>query len=299
MPYGYTKPLYILPFDHRSFFSTHLFQKKTGLTEEERRTIADVKRMIYDGCLSAIEKGVPKDGAAILVDEEYGAEIQKDARKRGIVNILTTEKSGQEVFDFEYGEDFGAHIEALDPVFAKALVRYRPDGDAEKNRLQLERLKRLSDWCHAHGRKFLVEPLITPSEREKTEIGQETFDREIRPGLTVDMIRQFQEASVEPDVWKIEGMEEAEHYRLVIAQARKDGRGDVSLVVLGRAEETEHVEHWLRAGRGIEGVTGFAIGRTIFWEPLQSYLKKETTREQAVDAIADNYLRFYEVFVNG
>ncbi len=297
--YGYTKPLYILAFDHRAFFAKNLFKKTSGLSEEETATIKEMKMMIYRGFLSALDADVPKDGAAVLVDEEYGADIQKDARTRGIVNILTTEKSGQELYDFEYGEDFGMHIESFDPVFAKALVRYRADGDAAANRIQLERLKRLSDWCHSHDRKFLVEPLVTPTEKEKAEIGQEKFDRDIRPGLTVDMIRQFQEAAVEPDIWKIEGMEEAAHYEAAVVQARKDGRDDVSLVVLGRAEETEHVEHWLREGRGVKGVVGFAIGRTIFWEPLQAYLRKEITKEQAVAAIATNYLHFYEVFAKG
>lgn len=293
---GYNHPLYILAFDHRSFFAKALFNKTDGLSDDERAVIKDFKQAIYQGFLAAIENGIPEDGAAILVDEEYGAEIHADAASRGLINILTTEKSGQKIFDFEYGDDFAEHIEAIQPVFAKALVRYRADGDAETNRLQLERLKRLSDWCHENGRGFLVEPLVSPTDAEKETLGQDAFDRDMRPGLTVEMIRQFQEAGVEPDIWKIEGMESSDGYRQVVAQARADGRDDVSCVVLGRAESDEHVERWLKAAIGIDGMVGFAIGRTIFWEPLQAYHKGEIDRDRAVDAIGANYLHFYRVF---
>lgn len=294
---GYAQPLYILAFDHRSFFAKNLFEKTDGLTEDERAIIRDFKAIIYAGFLRGIELGVPQDAAAILVDEEYGAELHADARKRGLINILTTEKSGKDLFDFEYGDEFAKHIETIDPVFAKALIRYRPDGDAQQNAIQLDRLKSLSDWCHAHKRGFLVEPLVLPTDEEKATIGQDAFDRDIRPALTVEMVRQFQEAGVEPDIWKIEGMERADDYRRVVEQARIDGRDDVSLVVLGRAEDAGKVEAWLRAGQGVEGVVGFAIGRTIFWDALQYYHQGKATREEASEAIAQNYMHFYEVFV--
>jgi len=293
---GYNKPLYILAFDHRSFFAKALFNKTTDLTDDEKAVIKDFKQIIYQGFLLAVQNGVPEDAAAILVDEEYGAEIQKDAGERGFINILTTEKSGKELFEFEYGDAFAEHLEAIQPVFAKALVRYRADGDAAQNELQLGRLKQLSDWCHANGRGFLIEPLVSPTDKEKETVGQDKFDLEMRPALTVEMIKQFQDFGVEPDIWKIEGMDSADNYRLVVAQARTGGRDEVSCVVLGRAESEEHVERWLVAGKGIEGVTGFAIGRTIFWDALLAYSKKEIDRERAADAIGANYLHFYQVF---
>lgn len=293
---GYDRPLYILAFDHRSFFAKNLFGKTEGLTEDERSLIKEFKQIIYAGFLRGIELGVPEDAAAILLDEEYGADIHGDAHERGLINILTTEKSGKDIFEFQYGDEFAAHIEAIQPVFAKALVRYRPDGDAAQNALQLGRLKTLSDWCHANERGFLAEPLVLPTDEEKATLGQEVFDRDIRPALTVEMIRQFQQAGVEPDIWKIEGMERPDDYRRAVEQARIDERGKVSLVVLGRAEDASKVEGWLRAGRGVEGVVGFAIGRTIFWDALQYYHQGKATREEASEAIAQNYMHFYEVF---
>lgn len=286
---GYNLPLYILAFDHRSFFT------KAGFSPEQ---IKEFKQIIYQGFLLGVEGGVPETGAAILVDEEYGAEIHKDASERGFINILTTEKSGQDVFEFQYGDDFAEHIEAIKPVFAKALVRYRADGDQAQNDLQLGRLKQLSDWCHDNGRGFLIEPLVSPTADEKKTIGQEKFDSEMRPDLTVKMIRQFQEFGVEPDIWKIEGMDSSADYARVVEQARADGRDEVSCVVLGRAESEEHVERWLTAGKEVEGMVGFAIGRTIFWDALQAYAKGEIDAERAADAIGANYLHFYQVFTS-
>lgn len=280
--------LAILPFDHRSFF-------QKNLTKDDEK-IREYKRVIYDGLLLATQKSVPLEDAAMLVDEEYGMELHVDAQMRGMTRILTTEKSGQDEFVFQYGEDFGEHVKKLSPTYAKALLRYRSDGDEELNRRQLGRLKQLSDWCREHQTGFLVEPLVSPTEDEKARYGQERFDRTMRPRLTVEMIRQFHVAGVEPDIWKIEGMEERGDYEIVSQTARAEGRAHVGVVVLGRAEEVDHVERWLVAGKNVDGVCGFAIGRTIFWEALQGLHEGKITREEAVEQIAKLYGHFYQVF---
>lgn len=280
--------LAILPFDHRSFFY------KNEIKDEKK--IREYKRVIFDGIIRAIELGVLVSDAAMLVDEQYGADLYPDAQARGITNILTTERSGMEEFTFEYGEDFGAHIEALHPTYAKGLLKYRPDGDEVMNQRQLGQLRKLSDWCRGHNTPLLLEPLIGPTDDEKARYGQERFDRTIRPRLTVEMMRQFYAAGVEPDIWKIEGMETTEDYEMVSQTARANGRQHVGIVVLGRAEEIAHVERWLVAGKYVDGVCGFAVGRTIFWEAIKALHDEEVTREQAVEHIAKMYLHFYQVF---
>ena len=56
------------------------------------------------------------------------------------------EKSGQDEFDFDYGDNFAQHIEEFDPNLVKVLVRYNPEADAAMNKRQLQRLKKLSDY---------------------------------------------------------------------------------------------------------------------------------------------------------
>jgi 5-dehydro-2-deoxygluconokinase len=236
----------------------------------------------------------------VLVDEQFGApkDIPGGAKERGLLLAMPVEKSGQNEFDFEYGDDFGAHIEQFDPDFSKVLVRYNPDGDAEMNRAQAERLKRLSDWLHEHDRKFLFELLVPAEDAQLEQVGGDTdrYDAELRPDLMRRAIVELQDIGIEADIWKIEGIDTSEDCDLIAQTARRDGRDGVICVVLGRGADDAKVEHWLRQGAPVEGYAGFAIGRTIWWDALKGSIDGELEREDAARQIADNYLRFVRVY---
>ena len=235
-----------------------------------------------------------------LVDEQFGEPkgVPRQAKERGLLLAMPVEKSGQNEFDFEYGEDFGAHIEKFDPDFSKVLVRYNPEGDAEMNRVQAEKLKRLADWLHEHDRKFLFE-LLVPAEPDQLEsVGgdEERYDRELRPELMRHAILDLQDAGIEADIWKIEGIDSQEDCERISETARRDGRDGVICVVLGRGANDEKVDHWLRTGAPVEGYAGFAIGRTIWWDALKGFLDGDIERGDAVEQIAQKYLRFVQVY---
>lgn len=298
---GYDKPLYILPFDHKtgiihSFFG---FDPDT-LTPGQQSTVQDSRQVIFEGFKLAVERGIPKECAALLSDEEFGENVLQDGKKEGYVIMLNTEKSGQEELEFEYGEGFGQHIEKFRPDFVKVLVRYNAEGDREMNNRQLVRLNALSHYSHEHGYKFLIEPLVPATETQLAEAGsKENYDRAFRPQLTVQMIEEFQNAGVEPDIWKIEGMETEENYQHVVAVAQKGAeRGHVGVVVLGRAETVAHVDHWITTGAKVSGVIGFAVGRTVFGNAIKNYVQNHAERQQAVEEIADNFFHFYQVFID-
>ena len=298
MAVGYDKPLYILAFDHRSSFEE--MAAKAGVPEAERQQrISEAKSVIFAGFEAAIARGAPREAAGILVDEQYGSQVAREARAKGYILAMPVEKSGQKVFDFEYGEDFGKHIEDFDPTFSKVLVRFNPDDDPETKRIQFERLKRLNNWLHERGRKFLLELLVPATKAQLESVGgdSERYDREVRPGLTIQAVAEFYEAGVEPDVWKIEGLDRREDCERMAAQVRSGGRDRVGCVVLGRGADPERVDHWLRQGAGVPGYIGFAIGRTLWWEGVQGYLNGTLTREQAADKIAANYLHAIDLFV--
>ena len=295
MTLGYDRPLYILAFDHRGSF-----KKVFGFSElgpEERERMSDGKMLIFEGVQRAIADGAQPDRTGILVDEEYGGDILRRAKKDGVVFAMPAEKSGQDEFDFEY-EDWQAHIEEFDPTFLKVLVRYNPDGDAEGNARQTERLKQLSDWLHANERKFLFELLVPaePAQLEAVAGDEARFDAEVRPGLMLTTIMQLQQAGVEPDIWKIEGIDAREDCQKLAVQARSHGRDEVACVVLGRGADDEKVAHWLRMGAGLPGYMGFAIGRTIWSGPLKSFIAGDLDREAAAKAIGDNYRKFIDVW---
>jgi myo-inositol catabolism protein IolC len=298
MTLGYNKPLYILPFDHRATFQTGMFGWKGPISPEQTAQITAAKEVIYDAFKAAVAAGVPKDRAGILVDEQFGAAILSDAVRDGYITSAPAEKSGQDEFDFEYGEDFALHIEAFDPTFCKVLVRYNPAGDKALNQLQAARLRRLSEYLHTHERKFMFELLVPATPEQLHQVGGERqrYDLEQRPVLMVRAIWELQEAGVEPDLWKIEGLDRRDDCLQVVEMARRAGRGDVGCVVLGRGEDETHVHTWLTTAAGVAGFIGFAVGRTTFWEPLLAWKDQKTSREAALTEIARRYRQWVDVF---
>jgi myo-inositol catabolism protein IolC len=298
MALGYDGKLYILAFDHRGSFQKKMFGIEGDPTPEQTETIADAKRLIFEGMEQAVERGVDAAATGVLVDEQFGSDIPERARREGLRLAMPAEKSGQDEFDFQYGAEFGEHIEKYDPDFSKVLVRLNPDGDAEMNERQLGRLKELADWLHEHGRKFLFELLVPAEDSQLEQVDGDTdrYDAELRPELMQRAITELQDAGVEADIWKIEGIETAEDCEKIAQTCRRDGRDGVICVVLGRGADDEKVEHWLRQGAGVEGYAGFAIGRTIWWDALKGFLDNEIPRDEAAEQIAENYLRFVRVY---
>jgi myo-inositol catabolism protein IolC len=300
MNLGYDGKLYILAFDHRGSFQRKMFGIEGDPSAEETDRIADAKHLIFEGLLKASEEGAEPGVTGCLVDEQFGAPrgVPAQAKERGLILAMPVEKSGQDEFDFEYGDDFGAHIEQFDPDFSKVLVRYNPDGDADMNARQTARLKRLADWLHQHDRKFLFELLVPAEEAQLESVGGDTdrYDAELRPDLMRRAIVELQDAGVEADVWKIEGIDTQEDCARIAQTSRRDGRDGVICVVLGRGADDAKVEHWLRQGAPVEGYAGFAIGRTIWWDALKGFLGGDLERDDAARQIADNYLRFVRVY---
>jgi myo-inositol catabolism protein IolC len=299
MTLGYDGKLYILACDHRGSFQKKFFGVQGEPNEEETATIADAKGVIYEGMLAALAAGAPRDAAGVLVDEQFGADVARNAKAEGLMFAMPVERSGQNEFDFQYDEAFGDHIADFDPTFNKVLVRYNPDGDAGMNERQSARLKQLGDWLRANDRKYLFELLVPAEAAQLESVGGDEgrFDVEVRPGLMRRAIAELQAAGIEPDIWKIEGIDRREDCEMIAAQTRTGaGREGVVCVVLGRGADDAAVDHWLRTGAGVPGYVGFAIGRSIWWNPLKGYVDGTTPRDDAARQIGDNYRRFIEVY---
>ena len=299
MPRGYDQPLYILPFDHRGTFETKMFGWKEPLTPAQTAEIAAAKGVIYDGFKAALAAGVPKANAGILVDEQFGGAILRDATAHGFITACPAEKSGQEEFDFQYGDDFAGHIETFHPAFCKVLVRYNPEGDPTLNRRQADRLSRLSRYLHDKSRsRFMFELLVPAETRQLDTLGgdRKAYDVQLRPQLMVQAIHQLQDAQVEPDIWKVEGLEKMEDGERIVAAARRSGRDQVGCIILGRGEDAGKVRDWLVTAAGVRGFIGFAVGRTVFWDPLVAWRAGRTTRAATVAEIARRYKDFVDAF---
>jgi myo-inositol catabolism protein IolC len=304
MDLGFQGRLNILAFDHRGSFQKKFFGVAGDPSPEETERISDAKRVIYEGMLAALDSNPDpslREAAGILVDEQFGGAIARDARSKRIMVAMPVEKSGQDEFDFQYGEDFGRHILDFDPTFSKVLVRYNPEGDGEMNARQSERLKRLGEWLHANDRKLLFELLVPAEPHQLETVGGDAdrYDREVRAKLMLTAIAELQQSGVEPDIWKIEGIDDREDCERIAEQCRTGGRESVVCVVLGRGADAAAVDRWLRAASGVPGYAGFAIGRTIWWDPLKRYVDGSADRAAAAAEIGENYVRFASVYRAG
>jgi len=294
---GYDQKLYILAFDHRGSFQKKFFGIEGDPDPEQTAVIADAKHLIFEGLQQAVAAGADASATGVLVDEQFGSTVPEETRERGLKLAMPVERSGQPMFDFQY-EDFGAHIERFDPDFCKVLVRYNPDGSSEENREQLQKLKRLSDWLRSKDRKFLFELLVPAEDAQLQAAGGDAdrYDSELRPELMRRTIAEIQDAQIEVDIWKIEGVDERADCEMLVAQARAGGRDGVVCVVLGRGANDAKVDHWLTQAAPVDGFVGFAIGRSIWWDPLKAYVDGKIDRAAGARKIAENYLRFVAVY---
>jgi myo-inositol catabolism protein IolC len=299
MSLGYDKSLFLVAFDHRSSFSRVLFGASEPLPSGVVARISDAKELIFEAVERSVARGAPRAPCGILVDEKFGASVAHKAKARDFLLAMPVEKSGQLEFQLQYGEDFARHIDAFDPDFCKVLVRYNPEGDRALNQRQTVKLARLSEWLHAHERKFLFELLVPATPEQLARCGgQDRYDRELRGRLVLETLRELQAGGVEPDIWKIAGLETTTDCERVVAQARAGAdRTGVVCIVLGRGASLERVLGWLATAAPVPGFAGFAVGRTLWMDALQMYVAGEATREEACDVIAKRYLRLIAAYV--
>jgi myo-inositol catabolism protein IolC len=296
---GYAAPLYLLPFDHRHSYVSGMFHLTPPLTADQHAAVTDSKRVIYDAFREALGgSDVPRPYGGIMIDEEFGAAILRDAVERGYVTALATEKSGSDELELQYGTAFATHIESFRPTFAKVLVRYNPESDPALNERQTTRLRALSDYCRAVGQLFMFELLVpaTFAQEQRCAADGTEYDLALRPGLTNQAVAALQDAGVEPDVWKVEGFDSRDDAERFVATAHRGGRDEVGCIVLGRGADEGNVAGWLETAASVRGFTGFAVGRTTYWDAVADYVAGRATRQEASSRIAHRYRKWASIF---
>ncbi|MDQ1597404.1 MAG: hypothetical protein QOI70_828 [Microbacteriaceae bacterium] len=293
--------LLILAMDHRDSLQREIYGIDGEPTADETAQISAGKDAIFDGLRAAIDGGVDVTRTGVLVDERYGARVATAAKAAGIDLAMPIERSGQKLFLLEYG-NFGdkewlKHVEQFDPDQVKVLVRDNP-ADGGNRELQFDRLAAVSRALRESGRTFLIELLVPSVAAQLESVAGDAlrYDRELRPRLTVRVIGDMHEAGIEPEIWKVEGLETADAAADVVAAARRDGRDDVACIVLGRDAPKDRLDHWLTVASGVDGFRGFAIGRSIWERPLIDHLAGRATRAELVSRVAENYTHFARIY---
>ena len=286
--------LYILPFDHRGSFMK-IVGASSPPTDDDVSKAREYKQLIYDAFKKSVSEGVPKENAGILVDGWLGKEVLADSKEQGFIRCTPLEKSGQAEFAFDR-DDWKQQIEDVDPTYVKVLVRYNPEGDKELNCRQAGRLKELSDYLSGRKNKLMFEMLVIGMEEQIEKAGsKEAYEQELRPELMVTAIKELQDSGVNPDVWKLEGLDSTEQMQKVADQVTA-GNPDSRIIILGRGESAEKAEHWLKMGAKVDAAIGFAVGRTIFKTPLEDLSAGKIGKEEAVNKISENYSFFVDVW---
>lgn len=287
-----TDNLLILAVDQRPWLTKALYGHTDPATADQRSAIAEGKHVVLDGLLKAVAEREGLD-AGILVDAELGPGVPERAKASGVPLALPIEVGGREVYETE-PEDLAAYLAHYRPQYTKVLVRYNVEGNGGDNQVQLARLKEAADAAHAAGTRFLFEILIPPTANQLAQVAGDEgrFEHELRPDLILRGMKEVS-AEVAVDVWKLEHLAEAAHYRSAADLAAEH---DATCILLGANAPEETVCAWL-ATAASNGFTGFAIGRSIWWESMREYLAGSLAREQAADTIARNYLVFADAFL--
>ena len=289
-------PLFILAMDHRASFARDVFDIIVEPTSDEIARMRTAKSRIYEGLRRVRTRESCRLG--VLVDERFGSPVIKAARRDGVVLAMPIEKSGSAVFELEYGDRFADHVAAFEPDFVKVLVRDNPDDDADQRAVQLARLQAVSAWAAGEGRPWLFELLVPPTRRQLARAdGHDRYDRDLRPALTAEVIAQFQAGSVHPSIWKLEGYDTAGGAEQVLAAVAADHDHPARCVVLGRDAPIGRVQSWLRVGAAHPGYAGFAVGRTIWEQPLKAHLAGHLTAEQFTDDVAQTYEQLIDTYM--
>lgn len=281
------QPLFSLAIDHRNSLITSFFGIAGEPTDGQRAACCHAKKLVYDGLCQALEAGLSIGTPAILVDEQYGSSVISAARRDGIAVIVPFEVSGQHELAFTYGDDAtAAALQRLQPNFAKLLVRYHPDGDLQSNARQRARMTQFAQWSQDAGIPWMLELLVPPRDPH------DPWSVASRCEATVRAINEINSAGIVPDLWKLEGMDTSEQFRL-IAQACRASDG---CLVLGRGADHGAVEQWLRLAAPVTGFTGFAVGRTIWWEPLRAFFRGAASEHEVTHRITRTYLQFVALY---
>ena len=297
-------PLFIMAMDHRASFGKTLFDvKDDNPSPDQIAAMRSAKLMIFGGLQAALP-AVAYGRAGVLVDERYGQDVI-DAVKAGgevggsgqpVVLAVPVEASGHDWFTTEWGDRWLEHVQAIRPDYAKILVRDNPDFDPAEREQQFGRLAQISSGLHGIGVPLLYELLVPATSAQLDRAGDEpgAYDRDIRPGLVVQVIADNQAHGVEPTLWKVEGLETVEAAQQVAAQAKAGGRR-TDLIVLGRDAPADRLDHWLEVASQVSAFVGFAIGRSIWEDSVRAY-EASGQSEAAASAgraqIAERYLGF-------
>jgi 5-dehydro-2-deoxygluconokinase len=273
--------VYMLAADHR-----WQWEEWCDARSIPRTRIPEAKRVALEGFLRARDRSPEvRQSGALLIDEQYASPVIADAVKAGVTVGTPAEQPG--VFPLAWStEPFSL---ALTGSFVKVLVRDRSDDDAAIREGQFEKLDVLQTWCRAAGKPLVVEILVARRDEPEDE-----FEAIGRPAMLAAFIAGAYRRGLTPAFWKIEGTLSAEGAGTIDRAIA--GHPECRQIILGKAADLATIHRWFAAAAASKTAVGFAIGRSVFWEPSTAFLSGRRAAAEAADAIAENYLQLVDAW---
>jgi myo-inositol catabolism protein IolC len=291
--------LLILAADHRNSLERGLYGVTAPPTPAQAARISADKLLVYQALLDAAAQLPAQIQPGMLIDEQYGASVAELAsHSAGAISLcMPLEASGQDWFGFAYGDDWQRHAGFFAAEHVKVLVRDNPGLDLARREQQARRLGQVSAWAARAGRSLILELLVSAggADQDATDSNMDRYEDDQRPGHTVAIMEYLQDHGVEPAFWAVEGLDRHDDAIAVAAMAQRGGR-QARCLVGGRHAPYDQLQHWLQVAAPIPGWAGFAIGRSIWWNPLRAHLRRLSTAGEARRRIRAAYLdraRYY------
>ncbi|WP_018687815.1 bifunctional 5-dehydro-2-deoxygluconokinase/5-dehydro-2-deoxyphosphogluconate aldolase [Ahrensia kielensis] len=261
------------------------FDHRLQLEEMEGYSI-DKAGAFKELCLKAaldVQNG--ETGYGILCDSRIGKSALHAASGSGLWIGRPTEwpASRPLTLEPELGSDFGGLNEWPRENVIKCLCFCHPDDDAQTRASQEQTVKRLFDAGRRNNLEFLLE--VIPSK-----VGPVT------PDTTATLIRQFYQAGVYPDWWKLEPMADAEGWSAAVAAIEEYDMHTRGIVVLGLDAPEAELAKSFEIASSYPLVKGFAVGRTIFGDAARAWMMGQIDDAAAIQQMSARYSQLCKVW---
>ena len=140
-----------------------------------------------------------------------------------------------------------------------------------------------SCWCHP--------------TRSTTPLGRPRPDCEqaVLPELQYAAVGEILASGVAPALWKIQGPPNTDA-AAALAELVGSARPDASVLVLGGGSEIPGLRRLFSCRAGSERFNGFAVGRSIWWNPISALCRGDVTESEACRAVGERYLAVIDAF---
>ena len=270
-------PLQVLAFDHRTQFEDSCKQHNQPTSR-----ITEFKSLVFEG-FKKVATERPDLPLALLVDPQYGADILQDSAYAFYSVGAPIEQAGSYPVEWLCGEELHEHLLSRPSEwFIKVLWHYHTDLPAAEKERQLIQLKRLEEICQLLDRRLMLE-LILPAHLSQDG------------NAMAAAIDEVYEAQITPFWWKIMALDtKMEWQHVTAALDRHDS--EAGIIVLGKNAPLETFPAWFKTLRSTPHTCGFAIGRSIFWKPWESFVSGSMAPDEIPSIIEKNYVAVLEMW---